>query len=66
MRVTFPMIKEADFVNRGICALKHDPDGYHWQVEEPVVLETIKVSLSKETLDPVFITCMAPMDSLLT
>ncbi len=65
MHVTFPMIKEADFVNRGICGLKRDPDGYHWQVEELIVLEAIKASLSKETLDPVFVTCIAAMDSLL-
>ncbi len=65
MRVTFPMIKGADFVDKGICTLTRDPDGYHWQAEELIVLEAIKVSLSKETVDPFFVTCMEAMDSLL-
>jgi hypothetical protein len=53
MHVIFLMIEEADFVNKGICALKCDPDGYHWQVAEPITLEMIKVSL-KEELRPCF------------
>ncbi len=64
-RVTFPMREDADFVNKGICVLELDADGYHWKIKEPLVIEAVLESLQKENLDPVFTTCLRSLDSLL-
>ena len=65
-RVAFSMCNGADFVNKGICTLEQDADGYHWQIKEPLVIEAALESLQKEHLDPVFNTCLRSLDSLLS
>eukprot|EP00026_Physarum_polycephalum_P000598 Phypoly_transcript_00599.p1 GENE.Phypoly_transcript_00599~~Phypoly_transcript_00599.p1 ORF type:complete len:744 (+),score=73.21 Phypoly_transcript_00599:1984-4215(+) len=65
-RVAFSMRTDADFVNKGICTLERDADGYHWQIKEPLVVEAARESLGKEQLDPVFATCLQSLDSLLS
>lgn len=63
---SFPIVEEADLVNKGVCALDLDADGYYWKVQEPLVLEAALESLQKKHLDSVFATCLTSMDSLLT
>lgn len=68
-RVTFPMLENPDFVNKGICALELAADGYHWKIQEPLVIEVALERLRKPSLGcrvpPVFTTCLASLDSLI-
>jgi hypothetical protein len=52
-KISFPYESEYDFVNN-LCALSRNDDGYHWIMDEPLVIETVEKVLKKVSVDPSF------------
>jgi hypothetical protein len=64
-KITFPMLKQADLVDRGLCALQPCGDDYHWKMEEPLVLEVAEQALRDCDVDPVYESCVTLLNDLL-
>ncbi|CAG8642908.1 7533_t:CDS:2, partial [Paraglomus brasilianum] len=65
-KIAFTQQDEFDFVNSGVCALREDSDGYHWVVEEPLVIEVLEEELRASEFDPEVLAYLDQFNAMLT
>jgi len=65
-KIAFTQQDEFDFVNSGVCALREDSDGYHWVVEEPLVIEVLEEELRASEFDPEVLAYLDQFNTILT
>lgn len=63
--ISFPMDVDADFVDKGLCGLTMDSDGYHWKMDEQLVLDRAEAELNNADIDPEFAICLQALNGLL-
>ncbi|KAF8920501.1 hypothetical protein EDD21DRAFT_449173 [Dissophora ornata] len=54
-KISFAGKDQSDFVDKALCRLRPHPDGVHFVMDEPMVVEAVEIELKARGKDPAFV-----------
>ncbi|KAF9198853.1 hypothetical protein BGZ49_000218 [Haplosporangium sp. Z 27] len=63
-RLSFPYQPEYDFVNN-LCALRRNSNGFHWVMDEPLVIDAVEEVLRNKSVDASYLVYLQQLDNII-